>query len=206
MGWMSDVGDALFGKTKTSQVATLTPDQVAYQNFLSGQAQGLAGQTMDSSYAGGYANQAYGDMQNALRGQMNQALSANRHSSRFHSSGQGYRDANIRNQFSQTMTDLAYKHAMTQQDWMQSYAQKAKDWNYTGKYQAMAMLSDPILKNQFENVTERGTGFMDIFNAVSGMGQTIYSAASGIPTGGGTMKQQNLGGGTRLGGNIGGGR
>lgn len=180
-----------FGGTKIKQYDILNDQQKAYQGFLQGQSEGLGGMTMDSSYAGGYANQAYGDMQNALRSQMNQALVDNRHSSRFHGSGQGYRDARIRNQFSQTMTDLAYKHSMTQQDWMQQYAQKAKDWNYTGKYQAMAMLSDPILAQQKGQYTQDKPGVLDFLTSGFGLvntglniGNSISSWGSGTGTGG----------------------
>lgn len=184
MGVFDKAGEFLFGGQKAQTADLLSPEQKEYQNFLMGQSQGLAGMNMDSSYAGGYADQAYGAMQNSLRGQMNQALAGNQHTSRFHSSQQGYRNANIRNQFSQTMTNLAYQHATQQQDWMQQYAQKAKDWNYGGKYQAMAMLSDPALKNQTENYMTQGTGLMDIFNAASSIGSTISGMAGSTPTGG----------------------
>lgn len=171
-----------FGGTKTKTYNLLDAGQQEYQNFLRGQSQSLGDMTMDSSYMGDYANRSYLDMQNALAGQMNDALVSGRHSGRFHSSGQRYRDAAVRNQFSNTMTNLAYQHNTQQQDWMQQYAQKAKDWNYMGKYQAMTMMSDPILQQKTAQYQVNKPGFLDYFNATLGMTGTVADVGKKVKT------------------------
>lgn len=168
--------DTLFGSTGIK--SGFSKAQRQYQKGLIGTSNDIQNSIMESSYAGDYTENSYRDMQNALKGQMYGAIAANQHTNRLHGSQQGYRDSNIRQGFNQQMTNLAYQYKTQQQDWMQNYAQKAKDWNYTGKYQAMSLLSDPILKT--DNVTTQSAGVFDMVNAGLGVASSAANLYSSI--------------------------
>lgn len=179
--------DFLFGGSKTKQHATLSPEQIAAQNFLMGQMNDLGGMEMQSSYRGDIAGQNLRQIQRDYTRMANEAVRENRHHNRLHSSHQGIRTADIRNRFAADMNKLTYQHQTQQQDWMQAYAQKAKDWNYGGRYQMMAMLSQPALKNQFENVTEKTPGLFDVISGISGAAANITGMFGGSGGGGAPM-------------------
>lgn len=169
MGLMNDLGSLLYGSNQVDQYNVLSPEQQALQSQLMGQIGNIAGQTMQSNYAGDYAENSLNDLLTGINRQRQEALATNRHSNRFHSSNQGMRDAKINSLFGDQVNRLKYKHDVDQQKQMQQYNQLADNYNLLGKYSAMGSLAGPALARQTENVSQQNPGLLNIAGGIAGL-------------------------------------